>query len=404
MTSLSTRQQHDTLMTPNYAPAQIVPVRGEGVKVWDQNDRLFWDLTSGIAVTALGHAHPALVETLTEQAKKLWHVSGWFTSEPLVKLAETLTELTFAERVFFCNSGAEANEAALKLARRYASDKVGSNKHRILSTVNAFHGRTLFTVTVGGTEKYKQGFGPLPEGITHLPFNDIAALEAAFDENVCAFIVEPIQGEGGVRSATPEYLAAARKLCTQYDALFILDEVQSGVGRTGTLYNYMQKGITPDILTSAKGLGGGFPIAAMLTTEKLAQTLALGTHGTTYGGNPLACAVGKKVLDIISAPVFLSQVKERSEQLKEQLHTIGKELNCFSEIRGEGLLIGAELKGSLQEQALQLMRRGEEHNILFLMAGPNVLRFAPALIISETELDQALVCLKSTLEAAIAAA
>ncbi len=397
----SVRALHDHLLTPNYAPAQMIPVRGEGVRVWDQAGRAYWDITSGIAVTALGHAHPAMIEALTKQAHLLWHVSGWFSNEPLVALAQTLIDNTFADRAFFCNSGAEANEAALKLARRYAFEKVGEHKHKIVSTLNAFHGRTLFTVTAGGTEKYKHGFGPLPQGIQHVTYNDIAALEAAIDDNTCAFILEPIQGEGGVCSATREYLQAARTLCDKHDALFILDEVQTGVGRTGTLYNYMQKGITPDILTTAKGLGGGFPIAAMLTTNRLAEVLSLGTHGTTYGGNPLACAVAKALIDIVNTPAVLENVKARHIQFTAGLRAIGEKLGCFNKVRGEGLLMAAELTGPLKDQALALMRKGEEHGVLFLMAGPNVMRFAPALIITEAEVTEALAAIEATLTTAL---
>ena len=257
-----TREMFDQWMVPCYAPASFVPVRGEGSRVWDQDGRMYIDFASGVAVTALGHCHPVLVEALTEQAGKLWHVSNWLTNEPALRLAKRLIDATFAERVFFCNSGAEANEAALKLARRYAHDRHGERKIRVIAAVNAFHGRTLFTVTAGGQPKYSSGFGPNPAGITHLPFNDTAALErefAAHGAEICAVLLEPMQGEGGMTPGTPEYLQAARRLCTAHGALLILDEIQSGMGRTGTLFSYMQKGIVPDILTSAKGLGGGFP-------------------------------------------------------------------------------------------------------------------------------------------------
>ncbi len=267
-----TRATFDEVMVPCFAPAPFVPVRGEGSRVWDQSGRMYIDFAGGVAVTALGHCHPAMVKAIDEQAKKLWHVSNWLTNEPALRLAKRLTDATFAERVFFCNSGAEANEAALKLARRYAHDRAGPDKYRVISTLNAFHGRTLFTVTAGGQAKYASGFGPNPTGFTHVPYNDVAALEAAFrdegGDDICAVILEPMQGEGGMTPGTPEFLQAARRLCTEHRALLILDEIQSGMGRTGTLFSYMQKGIVPDILTSAKGLGGGFPIGAMLTTDR----------------------------------------------------------------------------------------------------------------------------------------
>ena len=290
-----TRAMFDQFMVPCFAPADFIPVRGVGSRVWDQQDRMYIDFASGVAVTALGHCHPAMVKALTEQAHAIWHVSNWMTNEPALRLARKLVEATFAERVFFCNSGAEANEAALKLARRYAHDHFGAEKFRVISTLNAFHGRTLFTVTAGGQAKYATGFGPSPSGFTHIRYNDIGGLEAAFAEeggdDVCAVILEPMQGEGGMIPGTPEFLAAARRLCDEHDALLIFDEIQSGMGRTGALFSYMQKGVVPDILTSAKGLGGGFPIGAMLTTTEIASAFSVGVHGTTYGGNPLACAV-----------------------------------------------------------------------------------------------------------------
>src|SRR5436305_9493489 len=298
-----TRETFDQVMVPCFAPAPFIPVRGEGSRVWDQTGRMYIDFPGGVAVTALGHAHPAMIRALAEQAHKIWHVSNWFTNEPALRLAQRLVDATFAERVFFCNSGAEANEAALKLARRYAHDRFGAHKTRIVSTQNAFHGRTLFTVTAGGQAKYASGFGPNPAGFTHLPYNDVAALRAEFAAHgpeICAMILEPMQGEGGMTPGTPEYLQAARSLCTEHRALLILDEIQSGMGRTGTLFSYMQKGIVPDIMTSAKGLGGGFPVGAMLTTAEIASAFSVGVHGTTYGGNPLACAVASAVFDVIN--------------------------------------------------------------------------------------------------------
>ena len=267
----------DEVMVPCYAPAPFMPVRGEGSRVWDQDGRMYIDFASGVAVTSLGHCHPAMVRALDAQARTLWHVSNWFTNEPALRLAKRLADATFAERVFFCNSGAEANEAALKLARRYAHDRFGAHARASISTLNAFHGRTLFTVTAGGQAKYATGFGPNPAGFTHFRYNDVAALEAEFaahGDEICAVILEPMQGEGGMTPGTPEFLQAARRLCTAHGALLILDEIQSGMGRTGALFSYMQKGIVPDILTSAKGLGGGFPIGAMLTTADVASAFS----------------------------------------------------------------------------------------------------------------------------------
>src|SRR4051812_6596206 len=286
-----TRAMFDQYMVPCYSPAPFIPVRGEGSRVWDQQGRMYIDFAAGVAVTALGHCHPAMIKALNEQAHKIWHVSNWMTNEPALRLAKKLVDATFAERVFFSNSGAEANEAALKLAGRYAHDHFGADKFRVISALNAFHGRTLMTVTAGGQAKYASGFGPNPTGFTHIRYNDVAGLEAAFAEeggdDICAVILEPMQGEGGMLPGKPEFLQAARRLCDQHHALLILDEIQSGMGRTGTLFSYMQKGVVPDIMTSAKGLGGGFPIGAMLTTDEIASVFSVGVHGTTYGGNRL---------------------------------------------------------------------------------------------------------------------
>lgn len=317
--SVVSRKDFDEVMVQNYAPAAFIPVRGQGSRLWDQGGCEYIDWAGGIAVSAVGHSHPQVVNALKLQAEKIWHVANVLTNEPAIRLAKKLVSLTFAERVFFCNSGAEANEAALKLARKYASDHFphkrdeacphGCNcvtdKQEIIAFDNSFHGRTLFTVSVGGQVKYTQGFGPLPQGITHLPYNDIAAIESAISDNTCAVIVEPIQGEGGVTPAKHEFLKRLRVLCDKHNALLIFDEVQSGAGRTGHLYAYMQYGVTPDILTSAKGLGGGFPIGAMLTTDKIAKSFGIGAHGSTYGGNPLACAVAESVLDIVANPETL---------------------------------------------------------------------------------------------------
>jgi acetylornithine/N-succinyldiaminopimelate aminotransferase len=388
-----TRALFDVVMVPCFAPAPFVPVRGEGSRVWDQEGRMYIDFASGVAVTALGHCHPAMVKALTEQAGKLWHISNWFTNEPALRLARRLTDATFAERAFFCNSGAEANEAALKLARRYAHDRHGPHKHRVISTVNAFHGRTLLTVTAGGQPKYASGFGPNPGGFVHLPYNDVAALEAEFaghGDEICAVILEPMQGEGGMRPGTPEYLQAARRLATAHGALLILDEIQSGMGRTGALFSYMQKGITPDILTSAKGLGGGFPIGAMLTTAEVAGAFSVGVHGTTYGGNPLACAVAGAVFDVINTTEVLDGVKARYALFAEGLKAINVRRRVFADIRGEGVWLGCELDAPWAGKAMDVVRAAGDAGLLLLVAGPDVVRLAPSLVISLDEILEGL--------------
>ena len=400
-----TRATFDEVMVPCFAPAPFVPVRGEGSRVWDQQGRMYIDFAAGVAVTALGHCHPTIVKVLHEQSQRLWHVSNWMTNEPALRLATKLVDATFAERVFFCNSGAEANEAALKLARRYAHDHFGIEKSRVISTLNSFHGRTLMTVTAGGQAKYAAGFGPNPTGFTHIRYNDIAGLEAAFAEeggdDVCAVILEPMQGEGGMIPGTPEFLTAARRLCDDHDALLILDEIQSGMGRTGALFSYMQKGIVPDILTSAKGLGGGFPIGAMLTSSEVASAFSVGVHGSTFGGNPLACAVAEAVLDIVNTTEVLDGVKARHALFMEGLRTLNARREVFSDIRGEGVWIGCELVPRWQGKALDIVRTAGDSGLLVLAAGVDVVRLAPSLIISLDEILEGLGRLETALNKAL---
>jgi len=380
------RADFDQYLVPNYAPAAFVPVRGLGSRVWDQSGRELIDFAGGIAVNALGHCHPALVKALTEQANTLWHISNVFTNEPTLRLAHKLVDATFAERVFFCNSGAEANEAAFKLARRVAHDRFGPEKYEIIAALNSFHGRTLFTVSVGGQPKYSDGFGPKIEGITHVPYNDLDALKAAISDRTCAVVLEPIQGEGGVLPADKAYLEGARALCDQHNALLVFDEVQSGMGRSGELFTYMHYGVTPDILSSAKSLGGGFPIGAMLTTTELAKHLAVGTHGTTYGGNPLACAVAEAVLDIVNTPAVLQGVKAKSEQFKQRLQAIGERYGMFAEVRGLGLLLGCVLNDDWKGKAKAVLDAAAAEGVLVLQASPDVVRFAPSLVVEEADI------------------
>ena len=393
-----TRELFDAFMVPNYAPAAIIPVRGEGSRLWDQGGREYLDFAGGIAVTGLGHAHPKLVAALTEQAQKLWHVSNVLTNEPALKLARRLCELTFAERVFFANSGAEANEAALKLARKYAADHFAPDKREIIAFTPSFHGRTLFTVTVGGQPKYTEGFEPLPPGISHVPFNDLAACAEMMSERTCAVIVEPILGESGVISATPEFLQGVRELCSWHQALLIFDEVQSGNGRTGDLYAYMAYGVIPDILTTAKGLGGGFPISAMFTTAAIAASLNVGSHGTTYGGNPLGCAVANAALEIFSNPEVLAGVRRKHEVFMTGLSRINQRFGVFRELRGMGLLLGGELAEAWRGRSRDFIKAALDEGLLILVAGPDVIRLAPALIIPDELIAEGL----NRLERAIA--
>ncbi|MCD2514760.1 acetylornithine/succinyldiaminopimelate transaminase [Massilia sp. G4R7] len=399
-----TRQTFDEVLVPTYAPAAMVPVRAAGLDVWDQEGKRYLDFTSGIAVSSLGHCNPVLVDAVTKQINTLWHLGNGYTNEPVLRLGLALTEATFADRAFFCNSGAEANEAALKLARKYAHTKFGPHKSRIVSCLSSFHGRTLFTVSVGGQPKYTEGFEPLPQELSHIPYNDIEAARAAITDDVAAVIVEPIQGEGGVIPGNPDYLKALREFCDQTGALLIFDEVQSGVGRTGTLYAYEQMNVTPDILTSAKALGNGYPIGAMLTKEEIGQHFNVGSHGTTYGGNPLAATVGLNVVETINQPAFLARVKEASARIFANLEKLSADYpQVFGKARGMGLLIGLPMAEANKGRSKDYTKECEKRGLMLLIAGPDVVRLAPALIVSDEQIAQADRVMRDAVEAFIAA-
>lgn len=383
-----TRATFDEVILPIFAPAEFIPVKGKGSRVWDQQGKEYVDFAGGIAVTALGHCHPALVEALKSQGETLWHISNVFTNEPALRLARKIIDASFAERVVFMNSGTEANETAFKLARYYASTRHSPYKSKIIAFHNAFHGRSLFTVSVGGQPKYSDGFGPKPADIIHVPFNDLHAVKAVMDDHTCAVVVEPIQGEGGVTAATPEFLQGLRDLCDRHQALLVFDEVQSGMGRTGELFAYKHYGVTPDILTSAKALGGGFPVSAMLTTQEIASAFQPGSHGSTYGGNPLACAVAGAAFDIINTPEVLNGVNDKRQQFVHHLEQINAEHGVFSDIRGMGLLIGAELAPAYQGRARDFLMAAADAGVMVLNAGPNVMRFAPSLVVDTADIDE----------------
>ncbi|NBN61920.1 acetylornithine/succinylornithine family transaminase [Proteus sp. G2639] len=393
------RATYDQVMLPIYSPAEFIPVKGVGSRVWDQQGKSYIDFAGGIAVLALGHAHPALNQALKEQSEKLWHVSNIFTNEPALRLAQKLIDNTFAERVFFANSGAEANEAAFKLARHYAITRHHPYKTKIIAFHHAFHGRTLFTVSVGGQPKYADGFGPKPADIVHIPFNDLDAVKAVIDDHTCAVVLEPVQGEGGVTAATPEFMRGLRELCDKHQALLVLDEVQTGMGRTGKLFAYMHYNVTPDIITTAKALGSGFPLSAMLTTQEIASVMGVGTHGTTYGGNPLACAVGNVAFDLINTPEVLKGVEKRYQWIVDELTAINQTYNVFSQIRGQGLLIGAQLAPQYEGKAKILLGLAAKQGLMMLNAGADVMRFTPSLIITQEELQEGMVALKAAIAA-----
>jgi acetylornithine/N-succinyldiaminopimelate aminotransferase len=392
-----TRETFNDVMVPNYNPAEMVPVRGEGSRVWDQEGREYIDFAGGIAVNVLGHCHPELVSVLQEQGAKLWHLSNVFTNEPALRLAKKLCDSTFADKVYFANSGAEANEAALKLARRYALEHYGEQKDQIISFEKGFHGRTFFTVTVGGQPAYSEGFGPKPGAIEHCEFNNLTMLESMMSERTCAVMMEPLQGEGGIIVPEPDFVKGVRALCDKHNALLILDEVQSGVGRTGHLYAYMEYGITPDLLTTAKSLGGGFPIGAMLATDEVAKSLKPGTHGSTYGGNPLACAV-----DVINRPEILGDVKRKEALYREILTKINDKYHVFSEVRGKGMLLGCALNEKYNGRARDFMVAANDEGLMCLVAGMNVVRFAPSLVIPDEDIIEGLARFERAIAAVVA--
>ena len=397
------RDTFDEVMVPNYNPPAVIPVRGEGSRVWDQEGKEYVDFAGGIAVNSLGHAHPRLVAALKEQADSLWHLSNVFTNEPALQLAKRLTELTFAERVFFCNSGAEANEAAFKLVRKYAFDKFGPGKNEIISFEKSFHGRTLFTVSVGGQKKYREGFEPAPEGITHVEYNNLESLKQIISDKTCAVVMEPIQGEGGIIPATAEFIEGVRALCDQYNALLVLDEVQTGAGRTGSFFAYMDTDVIPDVLTSAKGIGGGFPIGAMLTTAAIAESFGVGTHGSTYGGNPLGCSVALEVVDTVTEPALLEGVENKHTLFVNALEKINEKYHVFETVRGKGLLIGGALTAEWQGKGPRFLAAARDEGVMLLVAGPNVLRMTPSLIIPDEDIQEGMMRLERAVAKVVAA-
>ncbi len=397
------RELFNEVMVPNYNPSEVIPVKGEGSRVWDQNGTEFIDFAGGIAVNCLGHCHPALVTALKEQGEKLWHLSNVMTNEPALRLAKKLTDATFADKVYYANSGAEANEAALKLARRWALDKFGAQKSKIIAFNKGFHGRTFFTVTVGGQAAYSDGFGPKPGDIVHCDYNDIETFKSLIDDSTCAVMMEPLQGEGGIIAPTAEFVQAVRELCDKHNALLIFDEVQTGVGRLGHLYAYQGLGVTPDILSTAKALGGGFPIGAMLTTTEIAEHLKPGTHGSTYGGNPLACAVAEAAFDTVNTPAVLEGVKVREQLFRDGLTAINDKYNVFSEVRGKGLLLGAVLNDNYKGKARDFLNASIDNGLMSLVAGMDVVRFTPSLVIPEADIKEGLARFEKAVAQVVAA-
>lgn len=379
-----------TPVLPTYARAPIALDRGEGPYVVSTEGRRYLDFGAGIAVNALGHAHPVLVKALTEQANRLWHTSNLYRIPGQETLAEKLVAKSFADTVFFTNSGAEALECSIKMARKYHSARGEPNRFRIITFEGAFHGRTLATIAAGGQKKYLDGFGPKVEGFDQVPFCDLAQVKAAIGPDTAAILIEPVQGEGGIRVLPAETLRALRALCDEHGLLLMLDEVQSGMGRTGKLFAHEWTGVEPDIMAIAKALGGGFPVGACLATEKAAAGMTAGTHGSTFGGNPLAMAVGNAVVDVISDPAFLAHVNKIANYLKQQLHMVlDRNGDVLEEVRGTGLMMGLKCKVPNGELVDAMRERG----LLAVGAGDNVVRILPPLIINEDHVREAVAIL-----------
>ncbi len=387
----------------NYAPAKLGLVRGSGSRVYDADGRDYIDLGTGISVTSFGHRHAEIEHAVREQMERLWHVSNLYYNEPAVQLAVELTQASFAERVFFCNSGSEATEAAIKLARKAASATRSPSQRNILTFTGGFHGRTLAAVTATAQPKYHEGFEPLPPGFRYCPFNDFDALEQLLDDNVCAVLVEAIQGEGGIVPAAPGFLTRIRELCDQSGALVISDEVQCGLLRTGKLWGHQwEEGFTPDVMTLAKALGGGLPIGALLVGGRAADILSPGSHGSTFGGNPVVCAAARVVLHLAQRPAIEGNVIHQSRRLLHGLRGIGNEFDLFCDIRGRGLMVGAQLHAQHAPKLGAIVDHAREHGVIVLTAGTDVLRFLPPLTINDATMDEALLKLRAAIASALA--
>jgi acetylornithine aminotransferase len=391
--SLNTIRRADTFMFKTYRRAPVTLVKGDGCRVWDENGKEYLDFIGGIAVCSLGHSSPVVSKALCEQSKRLVHVSNLFYTQPQTELAQILVENSFADRVFFCNSGAEANEAAIKLARHYSNERLGPERRSIITMENSFHGRTMATLSATGQEKIRKGFDPLLEGFRFVPFNNLGDLKSAVDGSVCAVMLEPIQGEGGVVLPDPDYLKGVREICTEHGILLILDEVQVGMGRTGRLFAHQHFGITPDIMTLAKALGNGLPIGAMLAREELTDSFGPGTHATTFGGTPLITAGALAVVKSLLNDGWIENAGEMGDYLKDKLAALQKNHSIIKDVRGLGLIVGLQLDREVADIAKTCMERG----FLINCVQERVLRFVPPLIIGKEEIDRLVDCLGEVL-------
>ncbi len=388
------QERGEQVFIGNYLRYPAAMVQGAGCRLTDADGKEYLDFLSGIAVCSLGHSHPKVTQAISQQAQKLVHVSNLYYTEPQIQLAELLVNNSFGEKLFFCNSGAEANEAAIKLARIHSPE----GRFKIISLSESFHGRTLATVAATGQPKFHAGFEPLPAGFQAVPFGDLAALEAAIDQETCAVLCEPLQGEGGVRPLEPEYLHGIKALCDKHGLLLIFDEIQTGLGRTGSLFAYEQLGVTPDILTMAKALGNGLPIGGLLTTTEISKAFVPGTHASTFGGNPVACAAAIATLEIMLADGFFKQVVDTGEYFRQELFKLVEKFPALlTSVRGRGLIVGAVLSEKGVEVGGEIVNRMFERGFLMNFAGNVVLRFIPPLIVTKDEIDQLLIALAEVL-------
>ncbi len=386
-------EQADRVMAKTYKRFPVVLSKGSGCTLYDTEGRRYTDFVAGIAVCNLGHAHPAIIQALTEQAQKLWHVSNLYYTMPQVELAAWLVKNSFADRVFFCNSGAEANEAAIKLARKFYQERGQSHRFRIITMEQSFHGRTMATLSATGQDKIKKGFDPVLDGFDYVPFNDVAALRSKIGPDTCAVMLEPIQGEGGVRCPDSKYLKAVRRICDENDLLLILDEIQTGMGRTGTLFAYQNFGVTPDIMTLAKALANGLPIGAMLATEQVAQAFGPGAHATTFGGTPLVTAAALEACKTLLEGGVIEQGRERAAYFKQKLLGLKERHQTVVDVRGLGMLLGIRLNCNAESMVTQCMQRG----FLINCIQERILRFVPPLIIQTKQIDALVECLDELL-------
>lgn len=389
MTFQEIKEEEQTYLMHTYGRFPVALEKGEGATLWDTEGKKYIDLTSGIGVNSLGHNHGALVSSLTEQAKKLMHVSNLYYTEPMVQVAKELVTSCGMGKIFFCNSGAEANEGMIKVARKYSFDKYGEGRNKIVTLKQSFHGRTVTTLKATGQDKFHQYFFPFTEGFDYAIANDIEDLKAKADSSTCAVMMEMIQGEGGVLPLDPEYVKEAQAFCEAHDILFMVDEVQTGIGRTGSLFCYEQYGIKPDVVSMAKGLGGGVPVGAVMAAEKCADVLGAGTHGTTFGGNPFCCTAAKTVLSVVNQPEFLKEVQKKGEYLKKEILAIGS--SKVKAVRGMGLMLGIVVEADERaEMVSKLMEKG----VLVLTAGAEAIRLLPPLVITYEEMDSAIAAMK----------